>query len=601
MVSDEILDRDRLDGLVKKIRIAPRTFAVLVGAGVSKPAGIPLAGEIVEMLEHAKVDDLTKQSPGLTEEQAKEILKEQGYFRDPAHVYSDSIRLVHATRDDRQKFFDSLIHGKQPTLAHRFLAKLVKDGFVDTIFTTNFDDLMEKALRDTNVRFRSVSHDELAHYADIRGDYPNVIKLHGDYLYTNIKNLTEESARLSKEMERLFTGFLSQYGLIVVGFGGFDSSVMKPLEQIANPAFLKKGLYWTYRHSPVRRFEPNPLLQRILDRGAGNVVLLGIEDADSFFKTLCEGVFGATTERREVIAEPLEVHVSGICIREGENGLEVLLGRRSVGKHLYPNLWHCGGGALRVGENFVEAVIRECRTEFGVDVEPLAPIRTYEIAVPQLPQKKIPGVVFLCQVMGYTSGSEPKADGTDVVDWKWQPISKIGDLEMIPTVGEDIRMASDIYDTLHSRHRSTTTESLAVHAAAICLRRSGNKIEVLLAKRSSDRVLYPGLWDGGGGIVLHGESFEEAVTREIKEEVGAIIKPVVPINTYFLEDAGGVPGVVFLCEVLGYVFGNGPTPDLEEVTDCRWVPVNDLAPFEFVPGVLRDIELAVRLFSSLTE
>jgi NAD-dependent SIR2 family protein deacetylase len=191
MLPGEILDRDRLDGLIKKIRKAPRTFAVLIGAGVSKSAGIPLAGEIVEMLVRDKVDALLKQSPGLIQEKAKEMLMKQGYFQDPARFYSDSIRLRYETRDDRQKFFDGLIRGKQPTVAHRVLATLVKDRFVDTIFTTNFDDLMEKALRDTDVPFKVLSHDELANYADIRGDYANVIKLHGDYLYTNIKNLEE--------------------------------------------------------------------------------------------------------------------------------------------------------------------------------------------------------------------------------------------------------------------------------------------------------------------------------------------------------------------------------------------------------------------------
>jgi 8-oxo-dGTP pyrophosphatase MutT (NUDIX family) len=402
-------------------------------------------------------------------------------------------------------------------------------------------------------------------------------------------------------MERLFTMFLSQYGLIVVGFGGFDLGVMRPLEKIANPAFLRKGLYWTYRLSSEEHWDPNPLLRQILDQGVGNVVTLPIGDADTFFRSFCEGVFEATTERREVIAEPVEVHVSGVCIRDGVSGLEVLLGRRSAGKQLYPNLWHCGGGALRFGENFVEAVIRECRTEFGVDVEPLAPIRTYEIAVPELHQKKIPGVVFLCQAVGYTNGTEPEADGTDVVDWKWQPISQVADLEMIPTLNEDIRMAASIYNTLRNHPGIKTAESLAVHAAAICLRRTEENIEVLLAKRSEDRLLYPGLWDGGGGIVLRGESFEQAVTRELREEVGAIIRPVVPINTYFLNEEGGVPGVVFLCEVIGYAVGNEPTPDGEEVANCQWVMVTDLEPFEFVPGVRRDIELAVRVFSSRTE
>ena len=49
--------------------------------------------------------------------------------------------------------------------------------------------------------------------------------------------------------------------------------------------------------------------------------------------------------------------------------------------------------------------------------------------------------------------------------------------------------------------------------------------EVLLQKRSQTKKLWPGLWDiTAGGHVLEGEFGEQALIREVKEELGIEIK-----------------------------------------------------------------------------
>ena len=47
---------------------------------------------------------------------------------------------------------------------------------------------------------------------------------------------------------------------------------------------------------------------------------------------------------------------------------------------------------------------------------------------------------------------------------------------------------------------------------------SGGK--VLLVKRSPSRAYYPGVWDLFGGHVESGESLEDALRREVHEELG---------------------------------------------------------------------------------
>jgi hypothetical protein len=74
---------------------------------------------------------------------------------------------------------------------------------------------------------------------------PKVIKLHGDFLYDNIKNLRREITRLDRNMEEKLYQICQDSGLIVVGYSGNDESVMAPLrDMVRKPEFLNLGLHW---------------------------------------------------------------------------------------------------------------------------------------------------------------------------------------------------------------------------------------------------------------------------------------------------------------------------------------------------------------------
>jgi len=148
---------------------------------------------------------------------------------------------------------------------------------------------------------------------------------------------------------------------------------------------------------------------------------------------------------REEKQHKIEVHVAGICFRETESGIDVLIAKRSKIKELYPEKWECGGGQVRSGENFEEAIKRKMQGELGINIERAIVFGTYEIDTPNLPQKKIPGIKFVCFFNSYVNSKEPQIDLREFSQWRWQSINELSDLDFIPGVARDIRIGWEFY------------------------------------------------------------------------------------------------------------------------------------------------------------
>jgi 8-oxo-dGTP pyrophosphatase MutT (NUDIX family) len=149
---------------------------------------------------------------------------------------------------------------------------------------------------------------------------------------------------------------------------------------------------------------------------------------------------------REDHRETIEAHVAGICFHETAEGILVLVAKRQPTRALYPGLWECGGGQVRSGENFEEAVARQMREEFGVIVERALPFGTYEIGTPDLPQGKIPGIKFVCFWKGYAMDADsPVCDGREHSECRWQPIDDLSGFDFIPGIRDDIRRGWEVF------------------------------------------------------------------------------------------------------------------------------------------------------------
>lgn len=256
-------------------------YALLVGSGVSRAAHIPTGWEItLDLIRRvARSEGVKRQTDWAAWYRGK-------YGKEPS--YSDLLDNLATTPDERRSILHRYIeptpeeieeHKKIPTAAHHAIARMVRDGFVRVIMTTNFDRLIESALREAGVEPTVIASDDA-----LKGAVPlihsrcHVIKLHGDYLDTRIKNTEAELSGYSKPMNGLLDRVLDEHGLIVCGWSGeWDHALCKAIMKAPNRRY---PFYW------ASRSEPSESAQRIINHRAGRTIT--IESADTFFSQLAE-------------------------------------------------------------------------------------------------------------------------------------------------------------------------------------------------------------------------------------------------------------------------------------------------------------------------
>ena len=125
--------------------------------------------------------------------------------------------------------------------------------------------------------------------------------------------------------------------------------------------------------------------------------------------------------------------------------------------------------------------------------------------------------------------------------------------------------------------------------AVVAVLRRGNR--VLVVQRGADTIL-PGYWAPLSGRVEPGESQEEAVVREVREEVGLAATPLAKVWECPTEDGD------FLLHWWTADVGPGELDlDPREVSDARWVEPERFADLE--PTFAADRDFFERVLPTL--
>jgi hypothetical protein len=252
------------DYLVSRLNIYKGKYCFFVGAGVSVCAEIPLASKdlprlpsIVSCVRRDFYNSLAK--PQIGDNELLSWYADQKLLQRPETIYSDALNLIGDTPHSRQHYLRTFFDGKKPGSTHLSIAKLIELNYLDVIFTTNFDSLLEDAIRGNGncLTPKVASHSDSIADVLLTEPGPKVIKLHGDYLFSDIRNTKEETERLTINMRQKLRSFLREKGLIVIGYSGNDHSIMSIFEQIAyNGESFPYGLYWLH-------LQDHPLGERV--------------------------------------------------------------------------------------------------------------------------------------------------------------------------------------------------------------------------------------------------------------------------------------------------------------------------------------------------
>ena len=243
-----------VEELVRTIdKTSDESFAFLIGAGVSRPepAEIPTAGELIDQFQTelyeekfgVKQDEQDSEAVGEWAEEF-EAENKQG----EKHSYGFWFSKAYPKPGSRRERIRDLVQRREPPFGQIILAKMMNQGVISHTFTPNFDDLLFRALYNlSETRPLFVDHEAKAPQFNMSGDRQAIIKLHGDYLHYT-QNTTDETTELKDNVRDRFEQSLSEYGLVVVGYGGSDNSIMNVLEDIyRRDSESEHGLFWCLR------------------------------------------------------------------------------------------------------------------------------------------------------------------------------------------------------------------------------------------------------------------------------------------------------------------------------------------------------------------
>lgn len=258
---------------------SPRRYALLVGSGISQAAGIPTAEDIT--------DDLIRQIAG---KEIKSGQTPQDWYKEThegkSPTFSRLLDEVARSDEDRKAILSHCFEpddapGKPrkigPTSAHLTIARLVRDGIISMIITTNFDPLIEEAIKqETGKTPLVITHESDPRMMEVTGDQCRIVMVNGRYPTTDLKITPDDLITYDQNLTDYLDRIFSEYGLVICGWSGkHDTGLVKIL---TDERIRRFAIFWCIRVSPETI--PEGIRSKL------HLSTIGIISADEFFEDL---------------------------------------------------------------------------------------------------------------------------------------------------------------------------------------------------------------------------------------------------------------------------------------------------------------------------
>jgi len=235
-------------------------IALLIGAGCSKTAGIPLASEMV--------DDIWGE-----EKYAKRLIELQD---DKKRSYPAVVGRL--SRTEYLKLFRHSLDAAKVNLAHLCIAELLAKKVVNRILTTNFDSLLVQACAIAGVQpaiYDCVAVPDLEPVLD--DEQPALYYLHGQSYGLRMVNTDWELKEHSSPVREVIYQSILKQTVIVVGCSAAPDGVLQHLTQVHTTGHI----IWV-PHTESDALEA----VAAFDKTSGTRWVLENYDADDFFHEL---------------------------------------------------------------------------------------------------------------------------------------------------------------------------------------------------------------------------------------------------------------------------------------------------------------------------
>jgi tetratricopeptide (TPR) repeat protein len=307
----------KVEYLATEISRQKSKYIFWLGAGVSVTAGIPAGAGVVDRLldlswrdsqssletqvlerysalagaakaERIKlVRDWALQNVlgGIAPGRGNKKTKQAAVEADWGAHYSGCLALLPG-EEVRQKFIVECIKEGcgRLNLAHLLMSQLMVNDFVRIVLTTNFDDLLVRALQ-LYFEVPSIIDADSTHALMIESGFLQIAYLHGRLTSYRQRHTERELQKSMPDFESFIVSAMKDHGLVVVGYRGGDEAPMKILEKVLRKrgAGPGRGLFWVSHEKDFDKLSEGA--QRIL-RLKDTYWLPGW-DADVFFERLC--------------------------------------------------------------------------------------------------------------------------------------------------------------------------------------------------------------------------------------------------------------------------------------------------------------------------